>query len=371
MRDRRRRDGRPSHRGATTAATPAPNYRPPRWLAGGHAQTIWSYRLRRADVALQRERVDTPDGDYWDFDWLDAPSDTDAPIVVLFHGLEGGSTSHYARALLAALARRGWRGVVPHFRGCGGEPNRLPRAYHSGDHEEIDAMLAAVRARVAPAVTLYAVGVSLGGSALLNWLGRAGDAASRMLRAAAAVSAPLDLMAAGIAIGQGMNRVYAKHFLATLKPKSLAIAARFPGLLDPAKIRRARTMYEFDDVVTAPLHGFAGTRDYWMRASSKPWLAKIRVPTLVLNARNDPFIPAHSLPTEREVSPFVTLEQPRHGGHAGFAHGRFPGNVDWLPARLLHYFATLGGESDRAARNPGSSASGARPAMSDGPMRES
>jgi len=159
--------------------------------------------------------------------------------------------------------------------------------------------------------------------------------------AAAAVSAPLDLMSAGTAIGRGINRVYTRHFLATLKPKSLAMAARFPGLLDARRIRRVRTLWDFDDIVTAPLHGFAGTVDYWTRASSKPWLASIAVPTLVINARNDPFIPAQSLPTQHEVSAFVTLEQPRHGGHAGFAAGRFPGHVDWLPARLLHYFRSI------------------------------
>ena len=218
--------------------------------------------------------------------------------------------------------------------------NRLPRAYHSGDYAEVAAMLEAIRAR-REASHVYAVGVSLGGSALLNWLGRAGDHALRIVTAAAAVSAPLDLQAAGAAIDRGMNRIYARHFLATLKPKSLAIAARFPGRLDASRIRRVRTMWEFDDAVTAPLHGFAGTHDYWTRASSKPWLAKIRVPTLVLNARNDPFIPAQSLPRRDEVSSAVTLEQPMHGGHVGFAHGRFPGRVDWLPARLLHYFSTI------------------------------
>jgi hypothetical protein len=319
-------------------------YRAPRWLAGGHAQTIWPFRLPRIAVPLRRERVTTPDRDFWDFDWLDAQPPPNAPLVVLLHGLEGGSASHYARALLAVLARRGWHGVVPHFRGCGGEPNRLPRAYHSGDHAEIAAMLAAVRAHE-PARPLYAVGVSLGGSALLNWLGRAeGDAADTVV-AAAAVSAPLDLMAAGMAIDRGLNRLYAAHFLATLKPKSLAMAARFPGLLDPSLIRRVRTMRQFDDVVTAPLHGFAGTQDYWTRASSKPWLRAIRVPTLVLNARNDPFIPASSLPASRDVNPAVVLEQPRQGGHAGFAGGYYPGNLDWLPARLLHFFSTFGAGS--------------------------
>jgi len=318
-------------------------YRAPRWLAGGHAQTIWPFRLPRASVALRRERVDTPDGDFWDFDWLAADAAPDAPLVVLFHGLEGDSASHYARALLALLAARGWRGVVPHFRGCGGAPNRLPRAYHSGDHAEVGAMLNAIRSRV-PSGVVYAVGVSLGGSALLNWLGRAGTDAARTITAAAAVCAPIDLPAAGMAIDRGVNRIYARHFLATLKPKSLAIASRFPGLLDARRIRRVRTMWEFDDAVTAPLHGFAGTQDYWARASSKPWLRAIGAPTLVLNARNDPFIPASSLPAASEVSRAVTLEQPRSGGHAGFASGPFPGNVDWLPGRLLHYFAVIGGE---------------------------
>jgi predicted alpha/beta-fold hydrolase len=323
------------------AASAAAPYRAPRWLAGGHAQTIWPYRLRRRSPPVARERIETPDGDFWNFDWLDAPAHPGAPVVALFHGLEGGSESHYAGALLRALARTGWRGVVPHFRGCGGELNRLPRAYHSGDHAEIGAMLAAIRRVLPPETPLFAVGVSLGGSALLNWLGRAGRDAARTLRAAAAVSAPLDLMAAGVAIGRVINRVYTRHFLATLKPKSLAMAARFPGLLDASRIRRVRTLWDFDDIVTAPLHGFAGTIDYWTRASSKPWLASIAVPTLVINARNDPFIPAQSLPTPREVSAFVTLEQPRHGGHAGFAAGHFPGHVDWLPARLLHYFHSI------------------------------
>jgi predicted alpha/beta-fold hydrolase len=321
-------------RAPTRRVTP-PAYAAPRWLPGGHAQTIYGSRLRGTRPPLRRERVDTPDGDFWDFDWLDAP-DVRGPLVALFHGLEGGAGSHYARALMHALDARGWAGVIPHFRGCGGELNRMARAYHSGDHEEIGALLAAIRARSDR--PLYAVGVSLGGSALLNWLGRHEHRARDILEAAAAVSAPLDLSAAGIAIGQGFNRVYTRHFLATLKPKSLDMAARFPGRLDPARIRAARTMWQFDEVVTAPLHGFAGAEDYWRRASSKPWLRAVGVPVLVLNARNDPFIPAASLATRGEVSEHVLLEQPSDGGHAGFPAGPFPGHVGWLPRRLLHFF---------------------------------
>ncbi|MGH8802224.1 MAG: YheT family hydrolase [Casimicrobiaceae bacterium] len=340
----------------------ADGYRAPRWLPGGHAQTVWPYRLRRPVASLRRERVDTPDGDFWDFDWLDAgrpragdsgartPADA-APTLVLFHGLEGGSSSHYARALFVALGAIGWCGVVPHFRGCSGEPNRLPRAYHSGDYDEVAAMLSAVRERAGNRAPMYAVGVSLGGSALLNWLGRAGSDAARVVRAAAAVSAPLDLTAAGIAIGRGANRIYTHHFLATLKPKSLAMSRRFPGLLDPARIRRARSLHAFDDAVTAPLHGFSDALDYWARASSKPWLSHIAVPTLVLNARNDPFIPARVLPGPREVSASIVLEQPRQGGHVGFPCGPFPGSAEWLPRRLLHFFLHEADANADAPRN--------------------
>ena len=200
-------------------------------------------------------------------------------------------------------------------------------------------MLGALRERVGPATPIYAVGVSLGGSALLNWIGRAGHDADRMLRAAAIVSAPLDLMAAGLAIDRGFNLVYTRYFLKTLKPKALAMAARFPGMLDVPKLRAVRTMWAFDDVVTAPLHGFAGTRDYWTRASSKPWLREVALPTLVLNARNDPFVPAASLPDTRDVAPDVLLEQPAHGGHVGFLSGPAPGRLDWMPRRVLHFLA--------------------------------
>ncbi|MEO8740528.1 MAG: alpha/beta fold hydrolase [Casimicrobiaceae bacterium] len=310
-------------------------YRAPAWLPGGHLQTIYPAFLRRPATAYRRERVATPDGDFVDFDWQDGAAD--APLVVLFHGLEGSSTSHYAAALMAHLRTLGWRGVVPHFRGCSGEPNLLPRAYHSGDYAEAGWMLATVRARI-PEAAIYAVGVSLGGSALLNWLGREEDRAFAFVNAAAAISTPLDLAAAGFAIERGLSPIYSRLFQHTLKPKALAMADRFPGTLDHAAIRRVTTMYAFDDAVTAPLHGFSGTHDYWQRGSSKPWLRGVKVPTLVLNARNDPFVPAESLPAPSAVGPGVTLEQPEHGGHAGFASAPFPGNLGWLPARLVSFF---------------------------------
>ena len=314
-------------------------YVAPPWLPGGHAQTIYPALQRRVPVRYRRQRIETPDGDFVDFDWLDAPvGNGAAPLVVLFHGLEGNSSSHYALALMRHLAGIGWRGVVPHFRGCSGEPNRLPRAYHSGDYPEVGWMLSAIRS-LEPETLVFAVGVSLGGSALLNWLGRQERRAGEVVAAAAAVSTPLDLTAAGIAIEQGLNRIYSRHFLGTLIPKAVGMARRFPDLLDADAIARVGSMYAFDDAVTAPLHGFAGTDDYWSRASSKPWLRSIGVRTLVINAKNDPFIPAASLPSASEASSAVTLEQPAHGGHAGFLGAPFPGSLDWLPQRLVRFFS--------------------------------
>ena len=318
------------------ALVPAPGaYRAPRWLRGGHAQTIYpALFLRGPRPRYRRERWDTPDGDFIDLDFLDGGAPA-APRVALFHGLEGSSSSHYALALMRALERARWNGVVVHFRGCSGEINRLPRAYHSGDAPEIGWILARLAQAGQP---LYAAGVSLGGNALLKWLGESGTDACAQLRAAAAISAPLDLMAAGAALGRGLNLIYTRMFLATLRRKSLDKLARFPGLFECERMLAARSLRQFDDVVTAPLHGFRDTDDYWTRASAKPVLSGVRVPTLVLNAKNDPFLPARHLPLPQEVSAMVLLEQPGEGGHVGFAGGAFPGNLDWLPRRLLAFF---------------------------------
>lgn len=312
------------------------SYCAPWWLPGAHLQTIYPVLFRRmAPVAVARERWDTPDGDFIDVDVLDGPAD--APLMVLFHGLEGGSRSHYARAMMQAARERGWRLLLPHFRGCSGEANRLPRAYHSGDTVEADWILRRAFERAAGR-SLYAAGVSLGGNVLLKWLGEQGGEASRIVHAAAAISAPLDLTAAGSALERGFNRIYARMFLATLVAKSMDIIARFPGLFDAERAARARTLREFDDAVTAPLHGFADVADYWTRASSKPFLRAIRVRTLVLNARNDPFMPAQHLPERHEASATVTLEFPASGGHVGFLRGPFPGHLRWMPQRVFEFF---------------------------------
>jgi predicted alpha/beta-fold hydrolase len=308
----------------------------PWWLPGGHLQTIVPALLAPAAVTLRRERWDTPDGDFIDVDF---GGDADARrLLVLFHGLEGCSDSHYARALAAHLPGTGWRLAIAHFRGCSGEPNRRPRAYHSGDSDEVNWIL---RRFSVSEPELHAVGVSLGGNALLKWLGERGAQAGSIVRRAAAVSAPVDLAAAGDALDRGLNRLlYTRMFLGSLRPKSLAKLELFPGLYDAARVRAARSFRQFDDTVTAPLHGFRDADHYWSEASSGPWLERIEVPTLVLNARNDPFLPEHALlAATRKAARSVVLEFPRTGGHAGFRAGPFPGRHDWLPQRLLEFLS--------------------------------
>ncbi len=342
-------------------------YTSPRWLPGGHAQTIWPAvfgHTRSGDwptPAFGRERWTAPDGDFVDVDFLQSeqgaagaaptiatpstPTATGAtlgglpakrPLLVLFHGLEGSSRSGYAQAFASVAQRRGWHYAVPHFRGCSGELNLAPRAYHSGDFEEIGWILQRLRERAQAPV--MAVGISLGGNALMRWAEEAGEAASQSAFAVASVCSPLDLMASGEAIGHGLNRqVYARMFLRTMKPRALAKWAQHPGLFDRSRLMAARDLREFDEVFTGPLHGFKGTDDYWTRASAKPHLHHIRIPALALNARNDPFIPAWSLPERAAVGPFVELWQPAHGGHVGFPAGAPPGHVLTMPEAVAHW----------------------------------
>lgn len=308
-------------------------FTPARWLPGGHAQTIWAalFAARGTAPPLTRERWDTPDGDFIDVDFLAAPSGrTEATLLVMFHGLEGSSSSHYAQAFAIDAAEQGTAFALPHFRGCSGEVNRLPRAYHSGDFEEIDWVLRRLRARHAG--PLLAVGVSLGGNALMRWAGEFGASAAPVVDAVASICAPLDLAPCGHAIGRGFGRlVYTRMFLQTMKPRALERLALHPGLFDREQLLAARTLWEFDNVFTAPLHGFRDADDYWVRASALPLLGQVRVPALVLNARNDPFVPASSLPRADQVSSSVTLWQPENGGHVGFTAGAPPGHLRALP----------------------------------------
>ena len=355
------------------------NYGAPWWLPDGNLQTIWAaLRARRfAGLApmFHRERWATPDGDFVDVDWLEAPprsltsrsfpppkgatspavwqsqsrgwnlADAAAgplasapPLLVLFHGLEGSSGSHYAQAFADVAGSRGWAFAVPHFRGCSGEMNLAPRAYHSGDFAEIDWMLRRFASRHHGPV--LAVGVSLGGNALMRWAGEMGRDAGQVVAAIASVSAPLDLTASGRAIGRGFNRqVYTRMFLKTMLPKALQKLRQHPGLFDRKALLAARDLYAFDHVFTGPVHGFKGVDDYWARASAKPHLHRITVPALALNALNDPFVPAGSLPRRIDVSPDVTLWQPAQGGHVGFPSSGFPAHVRAMPEAVVDFLA--------------------------------
>ena len=311
----------------------------PWWLPNGHSQTIWAALAARRHWGprphYRRERWDTPDGAFIDLDFAQHPAHADAPLLVLFHGLEGSSRSHYAEAFADFARAHHLPYVVPHFRGCSGEINRAPRAYHSGDHQEIDWVLRRLQARH-PGRALLAVGVSLGGNALLRWAAEQGAAAAGVVTAVAAVCSPIDLAAGGHAIVRGFTRqVYNRMFMRTLVPKALAKLAQHPGLFDRARLLSARDLYAFDNVFTAPVHGFRDTEDYWARASAKPLLPQVRVPALVLNACNDPFVPAASLPRQTDVGPWVSLWQPAQGGHVGFPvplrPWGLPGHVRAMP----------------------------------------
>lgn len=316
-------------------------YAPASWLRGGNAQTLWAATVLKHKLpqpAWHRERWDTPDGDFVDADV--GAVQTGSPVtLVVFHGLEGSSNSHYARALAAEASSRDWRCVVPHFRGCSGSLNRTARAYHSGDFREIDWMLAQVQQRFGGKT--LAVGVSLGGNALLRWAQE--NQRGHGVAAIAALCPPLDLTAASDAIAQGFNRwVYTRHFLATLLPKARATAKAFPGLIDEARLKRVRDVRDFDEVVTAPLHGFSSAADYWAQCSAGPAMQAVEMPTLVVNSQDDPFIPVASLPDASRMSSAVETWRPARGGHLGFVKGGWPGSLsafyrdvgDWLALRL-------------------------------------
>jgi predicted alpha/beta-fold hydrolase len=345
----------------------------PAWLPGGHAQTLYgAFCAQHPAIRFTRERVDTPDGDFVDLDWcgpgLDphtrpdgraTPHDSglvgtaasrwiepadwlqvppDVPALILFHGLEGSSLSPYMQATAHAFRSQGWMVVAAHFRGCSGVPNRMARAYYSGDSPEIAFMLDHVRARL-PRAAWHAAGISLGGNALLKHLGEAGHQA-RGLRAAAAISVPMDLATCGRRLSDTAwgRQLYSRYFLHSMRRKVFGKAQEFPGSVDVMRTQRMRSLREFDDLYTAPMHGYRNALDYWTRAASLPLLRGIRVPTLILNARNDPFVPEASLPGSRDASSDVLLHQPSQGGHAGFVTGMFPGHLGWLPGSLRQFF---------------------------------
>jgi uncharacterized protein len=300
-------------------------FEPARWLRGPHGQTVFGTLLRRGPrLPLRRERWELSDGDFLDVDRLGGAAE--APLLIVLHGLEGSSSSHYVRGLLAQARRRGWRALALNFRSCSGEANRLVRSYHSGETGDLAEAISRARSESRAAPVLLA-GFSLGGNVVVKWLGEQGDAAP--VRAAVAVSVPFDLKLCARALDarDAMALVYRTRFLRTLKRKTVEKARLFPQI-DIARVRAARTLFEFDEAVTAPVHGFSGAQDYWAQSSSGPYVARVRVPLLLLSAQDDPFIPAECLPhAAAAANPAVTLELYPNGGHLGFVAGPY---VPWF-----------------------------------------
>lgn len=318
-----------------------PSYQRPWWYRGRHLQTLWGPLLRRsAPPLLRRERLHTPDGDFLDLDWLAGPAGP-APLVLILHGLEGSSRSHYVSGLLREAAGLGLRAVALNFRSCGGELNRAPRLYHSGETSDLDWVIGQLLERE-PSLRLGLAGVSLGGNVALKWLGERGAEAPAEVAGAVAISTPFDLAACARVLDQGLCRpLYTAAFLRTMKAKVRAKAALYDGQVNVRAALRARTFAEYDRLVTAPLYGFADERDYWTRSSSGPYLAGIRRPCLLINAANDPFIPASTLP-EAEVgrSPWLEAAFVPEGGHAGFLEGPW-GARSWAERQAIAFLRRL------------------------------
>jgi predicted alpha/beta-fold hydrolase len=333
----------PDSRDEGTPGNDARPFRPPWWGRNGHVQTIWGALFRSIRLPLRRERLATPDGDFLDLDWLDGDGlAASAPCLLVLHGLEGSSRSHYVSGLLRIGRAAGWRGVALNFRSCSGELNLLPRFYHSGETGDLAWVVKTLVER-ARGVPIGAVGVSLGGNVLLKWLGEVGERAPAELRGAVGISVPFDVAACARVLDRGFHRlVYAANFLKTMRSKVIEKASRYPGFVDVAATRQARTFARYDRIVTAPLNGFRDEVDYWVQSSSGPYLARIRRPTLLLGAHDDPIVPGRTLPDPRALPPNVRAEFTARGGHAGFLEGRWPWRADsWAERRAVAFLTSL------------------------------
>ncbi|HEX5831477.1 MAG TPA: alpha/beta fold hydrolase, partial [Gemmatimonadaceae bacterium] len=289
-------------------------------------------------VPVRHERWPTPDDDLLDVYRLDAPEG--APRLLFLHGLEGGLRSHYVAGTFARAHRLGWSVALLVFRSCGSEPNRARRFYHSGETEDLGLVVDRLIAE-RPHDSLLLAGVSLGGNVLLKWLGERGDAVPPQVAAAAAVSVPFDLARGARHIGRGFGRVYERHFLRSLRRKAEEKLSRYPDLCAREPVLAARTLWEFDDTLTAPVHGFAGAADYYARSSSLAFLDAVRVPTLLLSAEDDPFLPPAVLDEVRRIAGgnrWLHPEFVRRGGHVGFVGGRVPWRPDWYAERRIVEF---------------------------------
>ncbi len=315
-------------------------FKPAWWLRNPHLQTIWPVLTRRRrklkQINIERERFELYDGDFVDLDWVG--KDLNGPLVLMLHGFEGSINSHYAKTMLYVISQHGWRGVFMHFRGCSGEPNRYARGYHSGETRDVSNVMAVLRERE-PDTLMAAIGYSLGGNILLKWLGETGD--QNPLKAAVAISVPFELNKASARIQQGFSRFYQWYFLKCLRDRLMQKFQQVPPPtpLNAELLSDVRTMHDFDDYFTAPLHGFSSADEYYELSSSRQYLKTIAVPTLVLHAKDDPFMTEDVIPTREEISPQVRLEVTENGGHVGFVEGKYPWRPEyWLEKRIPAFF---------------------------------
>jgi predicted alpha/beta-fold hydrolase len=312
------------------------SFRPAWWLPGKHLQTLYPSLFRkRTAPPLTRERLELPDGDFLDLEWTDT---TGGMVVLILHGLEGSLESHYTGGMLDALSRKNFTAVLMYFRGRSGEPNRLPRSYHSGDTDDIDFVIRHIKSRH-PAKPIAVIGYSLGGNVLLKWLGEQTDAAPVVT--AIAISVPFDLNSAALRLERGLSRIYQKHLLKKLRESVTAKSDIHTPVFPLHRLHELQTFRQFDNEVTAPLHGFQDVDDYYTQSSSKQFLKHIHIPTLVIQAKDDPFLPTTALPEEADLSPYVTLELAEHGGHVGFVSGNNPlCPRHWLEERVIAHLGS-------------------------------
>lgn len=309
-------------------------FKPAWWLPGPHLQTLGARNLR-GKIRTRWERLELPDGDFVDLAWT---LRSHGPLICVFHGLAGSLHSPYIGGMLAALDRQGMRAVLMHFRGCSGQPNRLARAYHSGDTADINYLISTLHQRGENYIA--AIGFSLGGNALLKYLGECGEQC--LLQAAVAISPPFVLSAGVERMRHGFSRIYQRYLLNGLKRGVRAKTDLLSSQINLRQVFQATNFQQFDEAITAPLHGFRDALHYYTESSCRQWLTHIRIPTLIIHSRDDPFYTSAVLPTEEELAPSVTLELSQRGGHMGFIQSN---GHSWLNERVPSWLELVGGKS--------------------------
>lgn len=311
------------------------------WLNNPHAQTMWGTLTRpQVDIKLFTERVDTPDHDFIDLVWdTSNRHDEMKPMVVILHGLAGDIRSPYAKGLMKAISAQGWRPVFMHFRGSSGEPNRLARYYHSGDTNDLAFIVSYLHIKH-PGVPIAAVGISLGGNVILKWLGETAN--DNLLIGAIAVSVPFELQNVALHMNKGFSKIYQWRILRQLCAALFIKFQKMPCPFDLSKLKQVKSFYDFDNLVTAPLHNFANADEYYQLSSCRQYLPTITKPTLIIHAEDDPFMPPDVIPSTSELSNSTTLDLQTSGGHVGFVMGNIPGVAEyWLEKRIPEYLGQL------------------------------